>query len=254
MKQALLLSLVCLFLIPLSVFGCTCEIRPPACFDYWRSEAVFVGTVKKVNAVTETSRFPMETVEISVDESFRGVSAPLVMTYNYGHSCAFTFRAEDSFLFYGGLDGTTEFSTSYCTRTTRLRDDLGDLEFLKAVKEKREVYWVWGTISEFGYMSPLPGIRAEVLGQTKKIESVSNGAGDIKLEVPKPGTYRIRIYLPKDRNDFSGPLRADEEIRELQRKQIIGGKFRGSRPYVDYQVQVESNRCGWFDVLLRDKY
>lgn len=249
---ALFFSLSLTLLAPVSLLACTCDIRPPACFEYGRTEAVFIGTVKKVNPVTETSSFPLETVEIAVDESFRGVTTPFVTTFNDRHSCAFTFKPGDSFLFYGGFnkDRPDEFGTSFCHRTQLYKENLVDLEFLRAVKDNRPVYWAWGTISEWYYSTPVKGIRAEVLGLPKKIEAISNSAGDIRLEVPKPGTYRIRIHLPKDRTDLDGSLRNNVELRELQRKQIVGGRFTGSRPYVDYQVQVEPNRCGWFDVSL----
>jgi hypothetical protein len=134
-----------------------------------------------------------------LDESFRGVKGSLLSTFNYGHSCAHTFKVGESFLFYGGLDANQpkQCGTSLCHRTAPLKDDLVDFEFLRAVKDNHPVYWVWGTISEWGYDSPLKDIRAEVLGQGKKIEGVSNIDGDIKLEVSKPGTYRVRIHLPK---------------------------------------------------------
>jgi hypothetical protein len=127
---------------------------------------------------------------------------------------------------------------------------LVDLEFLRSVRDNRPVFWAWGTISRWGYDQPLSGIRAEVLGQTRKIEGISNVDGDIKLELSKPGTYRIRIYLPKGRTDINALGRNDLRLWEMQRKQIVGGRFRGSRPYVDYQVVVEANRCGWFDVSI----
>ena len=234
---------------PLSVLPCTCNVRPPACFEYWRDDAVFIGTVKRVNPI---SAFPMETVELSVDESFKGVTTSTLSTFNYGHSCAFTFKPGQSFLFYGSLDDTdsSQFATGLCNRTRLLENAEVDLRFLRAVKENRPVYWAWGTITYWGYDTPLAGIRAEVLGQRKKIAGISNDEGDILLEVPKAGTYTVRIHLPKGRTDVNGALRNEQAIWEMQRKQIVGGRFRGSRPYVDYRVEVQPNRCGWFDVSI----
>lgn len=233
-----------------SIGACTCNVRPPACFEYWRTEAVFVGTIQKVNPITEGSRFASETVEVSVSEAFRGVNTPSVTTSNYETSCSFRFKAGESFLFYGALNKTNEFGTSFCTRTALLEKDPVDLEFLRAVKSDKPVYWAWGTISDSGYYSPVSGIRAEVLGQRRKIEGISNDDGDIKLEVPAAGTYRIRIYLPKGRTYINGVLRNETELWEMQHKQIVGGRFKGSNPYVDYKVQVGPNRCGWFDVSI----
>ena len=157
------ICVILLFRAP--TLACTCNIPPPACFEYGRTEAVFIGTVKKVNPMLETSAIPFESVELSVDESFKGVTSHRLTTFNYGHSCAFNFQAGESYLFYGEVDETKrdEFGTNLCHRTARLKEDLADLEFLRTVKKDQPVYWAWGTISEWGFDSPLEVVRAEVL-------------------------------------------------------------------------------------------
>lgn len=239
-------------IIPGSVLGCTCNIRPPACFSYWETETVFIGTVR--NVVGDEWQ-PESKVQIAVDESFRGALGSHAETYNYGHSCAHSFQEGHRYLFYGAprRDEPRVFDTSYCLgRTAIYSETLADLEFLRAVRDNKPVYWAWGTISEVGYDSPLKGISAEVLGQPRKIQGTSDVNGDLKLEVPKPGSYRIRIYLPKDRTGINSGLRNDQKLWEMQRKQIVGGRFRGNRPYVDFKVMVGPNRCGWFDVSIPD--
>src|SRR5688572_19215302 len=122
---ALFVSLSYVFLAAESIRACSCDLPAPPCFDYSRNEAVFIGTVRKINAAENASDpFAFETVEISVDESFRGVTTPFVKTYNYGHSCGFQFKPEGSYLFYGLLRKGYEFETSLCSRTTSLKGDL----------------------------------------------------------------------------------------------------------------------------------
>ena len=233
--------------------GCICDIRPPTCYEYWRTDVVFIGTVQKVYR-DDKPPLELEKVEIAVTENFRGMERPLATTFNYGHSCAHTFNKGDRFLFYGSAatEDAGEFGTSLCMRTNRYSDTLDDLEFLRAVRDRRPVYWAWGTISKVGYDQPLQGIRAEVLGQPRRIAATSDEKGDIKLEVPKPGKYRIRTYLPKGRTDINFMIRSDQALWDMQRKQIVGGRFHGNHPYVDFQVVVEASRCGWFDVSIPD--
>ncbi len=234
-----------------TVLACTCELRPPACYEYSRTSRIFLGTVASVST-TENS--PFEEVEMKVLESFVGETPEKTFTYNYGHSCAHTFKLGETYLIYGsgvGEDGRkNEFSTSLCTRTAKESDAQTDLQFLRAVKRGESLFWISGTISKTGYYLAQSGIRAEVLGSRPKVEGVSDESGYVGLDVRKSGRYRVRVHLPKGRGDINSMIRDDVELWEENRKKIVGGRFAGERPYVDFQVDVKANRCSWFDVSI----
>jgi hypothetical protein len=42
-RLCFLFSLALLFLAPSSVLACTCNIQPPACFEYWRTEVTLLA-------------------------------------------------------------------------------------------------------------------------------------------------------------------------------------------------------------------
>lgn len=231
--------------------ACTCNIRPPVCYEYWRSEAIFVGTITNVEKLEYSV---LESVSVRVDENFLGLNSSTAKTYNYGHSCAFDFTKGQTYLFYAGLnkDNPSEFGTSFCARTTRKGQDTfaSDMEFLQAVKAGQSQFWIWGTISSIGYEMPLAGIRAELLGAKTKSSAISDDRGDIKFIVSDPGKYRVRVYLPARTNGVNWLLRNDRKLWEEQQKLIVGGVFSGKSQYVDYEVTVLANRCGWFDVSI----
>ena len=229
--------------------ACTCDIRPPACYEYHRTKTIFLGSVSSVSFPVSS---PVEHVSVNVVENFLGMNSTTAETFNYRHSCAHTFINGEAYLFYGETetDKPTLFGTSLCTRTTEEKYAQADLEYLRAVKAGNSLYWIWGTISEIGYSPPLSGIRAEVLGIRPKLESVSDNEGNIKFDVGKPGKYRVRVHLPKGRGDINYAIRNERELWEENRKQIVGGRFRGNRPYVDYELNIQANRCGWFDVSI----
>ncbi len=231
------------------VFGCTCNVSPPPCYEFWRTDAVFIGTVKKVH---RDDSFPFDKVEIGVEENFRGMSSSVAETYNYGHSCAHTFKDGEKYLFYGSIDKDVRnrIATGLCNRTSQFNDSIVDFEFLRSLRSNESAFWIWGTISEIGFDIPLRGIRAEILGQKKKLHGISDELGNIKIEVPRQGKYTVRVHLPKGTRDVNGLSRNDRTLWEEQMKQIVRAKLDGQRPFIDYNLDVKANRCGWFDVSI----
>lgn len=241
---------VCLAIVSLvstTAEACTCEAPPPPCYEYWRTEAVFVVKVSKVSTNLDN---PVDIrVDISVEQNFKGMSFSMAQTANYGHSCAWTFKEGDRFLFYAGLNkaNLADFGTNFCTRTRRYDDSSSDLEFLNAVRTGEKKYWVWATVTGGMSGTPIRGVRAEIIGIREKISGLSDENGDIKLSVPNEGTYKVRIFVPKGKSP-AGLLRNDQTLQEEQHRIQRGGSQK--KRYLDYEVQVKPNRCGWIDLPL----
>ena len=240
-----------LVLCSLVVDACTCNIRPPVCWEYWKTEDIFGGTVTKVYRPENEYE---ETVEVNVAEAFRGMNFRAATTRNYGHSCAHTFSQGETYLFYAShdRDNPSVFGTSLCTRTAGKDDSTytSDLEFLRSVKAGQSLYWVWGTLSAIGYDEPFSNIRVTLQNGRKTVEAVSNENGDVKIEVPGPGKYRVRVHLPPSADGVNYLSSNDMNRWQSQRKQIVAEKYTGKNRYVDYEVTVAANRCGWFDVSI----
>lgn len=227
--------------------ACSCE-TPPPCVQYWRNDAVFVGKISKVSNSAEGS-FP--NVSITVEENFKGMRFSSVVTGNEPSSCSFDFHEGQRYLFYGTNDKkqADHFGTSFCSRTRIFEPNLPDLQFLRSIKNNESTYWVWATITGGSYDHTTSGIAGEVLGVKSKLSGQSDENGDLKIVVPGAGKYKVRIWVPKGK-EHSGTLRYDEELRTQQHKIWRGGGKTRKGRFMDFEVEVSSNHCGWIDLPL----
>lgn len=233
-----------------ATFGCICDVPPPPCVQYWRTDTVFVGTVKRIFRDTTPE---WDKVEVEVNEPFRNMNFSIAQTDNWGSSCSHRFSSGEKYLFYGTFakDEQSIFGAGLCSRTRLITRASKDLDFLRAVASGRSTFWIWGTITTSGRDTPIKGVRAQVLGaKNKKFVGVSDEEGDLFIDVGKPGKYTLRVYLPPGTEDVNYTFRNDAELTKDNWKQIRGGKM-GKKPYLDYVLDVGANKCGWFDVAAR---
>lgn len=245
--NAALVGILLLLCAPLT-FGCICELVPPPFYNYSQYETVFVGTVKSVK--TDEDNFP-EKVEINVEQDFKGMNRKTAFTNNYRDSCSWDFKKDDKFLFYGNLDEKKpdNFGTGYCTRTAPFSENLLDFDFLRKIANEGPVYWVWGSIFSGWYDNPLAGINAQVYDDKKKLVGASDENGNIKVPVSGEGHYKVRVFVPKGTSltaNFGG------NMGDLKRWQSTfrGAKLRRAKPYVEFDVEVKPNKCGWFHLKI----
>lgn len=235
------LSIILLICSSQNILACRCEIMPPPpCYDYWQYDAVFVGTVKEDSLNIENG---IPKVEIEVDKNYRGMKNETAYTYNYEHSCALGFEKGEKFLFYGNVDKKDDsiFGTGLCTRTSHFSEKLIDFDFFDSLNSATPNYWIWGTISK-GSDTPLEGIKAEVLDNKKKITGVSDKDGNLKISVSKEGKYRVRVQIP---NGVFINIPRKEQIKNFKRAIL-----RNKKHYLEYEIEVKNNKCGWFDAAL----
>jgi hypothetical protein len=117
------------------------------------------------------------------------------------------------------------------------------------LKSGKETFWIWVTIRTSSGDSGLKGVRAELIASDGRVSGISNEAGDIRLVVSGEGRHKVRIFTPKGMSP-SGAMRNDRTLWQEQRDILRGGSPEDG--YIDYEVDVRSNRCGWIDLSLAD--
>jgi hypothetical protein len=103
---AFVFSLSLLFVVRVS--ACICDVPPPPCYEYWRTDAVFVGSVSKV--LHDPDNPADVKVTVNVEKNFKGMTFREATTENFGHSCAWDFKEGQRFLFYAGLNRNNLFT------------------------------------------------------------------------------------------------------------------------------------------------
>jgi hypothetical protein len=229
-----------------AVLACVCEMPPPPCYEYGRSETVFVGTVSKIDKEQENVA-DIDNVEIKVDANFKGMNFETAMTSEAEHSCAFHYTEGDKYLFWGRLGKDNSFGTNLCTRTAKYDANSIDMEFLNAVSKSEPFYWIWATVRPDLGSTGIEGARAEVIDNGNRLNATSDPNGNIKIEVSKPGEYMVRVYPPKGFVP-SGSLRYDRSLWPAQQAENGGTDDKGM--FIEYKVDVRPKSCGWFDLTL----
>lgn len=251
-RFALILLVITLSVVQ-EIHACMCDTPPPPCYEYWKMDAVFLGTVSKVHG---DPNFPIGTiddkVEVKVDKNYHGMDFLTATTINAGHSCAFHFKEGEKFLFYAGVSkiDKRDFGVNFCTRTARYDENLIDFEFLNKLNSSEPAYWIWATVSNAGRYAGVAGVKAEVIGNKSVLAGVSDKNGNLMIAVPAAGSYKVRMFLPKGMS-HSGMLRNDRSLWEEQQNIIVkGGKVKGKGRFLDYKVSVMPNKCAWIDLSL----
>lgn len=233
-----------LLVMPADLLACTCEPPPPPCYAYGESDAVFIGEIKNISPNALNPGF-LDKVEVGVIQSFKGMTYKTAYTHNSGHSCMWTFHKGQKLLFYVNTNDKDKnlFGAGLCSRTSRFDEGLSDFNFFKSLADTTPRYWIWGTTFRDWGGGPIQGIRAEVLDNKRKVIGVSDINGDLKISVSKEGKYKVRVFTPK------GASLAFPQ-REEQRKILKATKLEARKPYLEYEVDVKTNQCGWFGTTL----
>ncbi|HVE58276.1 MAG TPA: hypothetical protein VNB22_15690 [Pyrinomonadaceae bacterium] len=237
-----------------SSLACICYFSPPPCYAYDQYNAVFVGTVKEI----KTDEGFRQKITIEVDKNYKGIISNVVFSETGGTSCDFEgYKVNKKLLIYGTLydDDDKFFGTSYCSHTKVFSEDLSDLEYLNSLKNPIPNYWIWGSFTKipedksYYGQQPLRGVQAQVFDGKNKLVGLSDEKGNLKLSVSKEGIYKVRVFPPK------GTMINDSELVNSPFKDKLNTlkarNFGKSNFFIEYQVEVKANKCGWFYLPLR---
>jgi len=138
MKAALIsLAFLTVLISPRLAMACSCGRTPAVCESLAAAEAVFVGTVtrvenKTVKAPEGQEAIAGQTAYVQVEESFKGAKETAMIFRSYGSSCDATYKEGQRWLFYAYFNKDDKAWQVYgCDRSTLLDGAADDLLYLR---------------------------------------------------------------------------------------------------------------------------
>ncbi len=227
-----------------SVRACQCFARQTPCAEYWRADAVFLGTVTSITpafADSASTAISTESIRFSIEQSYRGITGNEVELINYMTSCDYSFRLGGQYFVYAYRSPTdNSLATSFCTRTTELSSANEDIAYARSVSNSISEQSVSGIV-HINESTPVRGVRILARRGTRRYRALTDNGGRFNLVVAEPGSYTVQVILP--RNLTLGSFVVGQE--RIHHTNIVE---MGRHRIITYQPDVPSGRCVFIDV------
>ncbi len=237
----ILISFAWIPFIAEEVRGCTCiEYDVPVCAAYGRADAVFAGQLVDITPVEKKSDNQLSTVMLHfiIEQPFRGVAGNRVDVETlHGTSCDMKFEKGERYLIYASREKeTNQLFAGPCTRTENLKFADEDLNYLRTVAQSGATESILGRLVRNKY-EVLPGLKVTVQADDKTFETKTDQKGDFSVQLPGPGNYTVRAFIP-----FAAAVMAYREDEQ--------GKIESSDTLTtfEYEVQIAKNQCDYREI------
>jgi hypothetical protein len=218
--------------IPPPAHACSCIYQGPACQAYWKTDAVFDGTVTRIEKIEREEvsgdrvfTFHDLRVTLEVHQAWKGLSTRTVQvtTSAGGSSCGYQFEEGVRYLVFayqwpggGGL-----LSASSCSLTQRYDAARASVDFLESLAKPAAGGRVFGSVTtgarQFVHDRPYERQQTEtdvtlVAGGERR--TIRSSGGRYEFTGLEPGNYRVEITVPEGYTTWS--TSRDPEIRNIR--------------------------------------
>ena len=216
---------------PSAAKACTCAYGGSApCQEYWRTDAVFSGTVIGASSIEvkyDSLKTTERLVRVAINQSFRGFeSGQVEIITGWGDSdCGYQFKLGGTYLIYATKhksDG--RLRTSICSRTRPLTEADSDLAFFNSLATAEHTATIFGTVVKTNHeakdgenmFQPVSGAEVAVDGENNHRELKTDTKGAFSFGKLKPGKYKVLLTFPpglgqRDRED-DGARNIEDEV------------------------------------------
>ena len=198
--------------------ACDCEYGGSLpCYEYWRSDAVFQGTVvSQQNLDEDNDGFSQRLARLAIEQAFKGITGSQVdiVTGRGGGECGYPFKDGQRYLVYAFRDrkDTSRWHTSICTRTRPFSEAGEDLAYFSALPKVGSGGTIRGRVirrstplndeSRFT-LTPLQEIEITIEGEGRHLQAKSDGDGRYQVPGLAAGSYTVRANLPENVSLYS---------------------------------------------------
>ncbi|HKE55696.1 MAG TPA: carboxypeptidase-like regulatory domain-containing protein [Pyrinomonadaceae bacterium] len=196
-------------------FACVCGGYPTVCSAYANADAVFIGSVERIDTPTpkKTSSgadyVGGQLAHIQVETVFKGPKLLTVDFLTEGSSCDATYKVGQRWLFYSYFDKRTkQWGINACDRSTRIdnpADAAEDLLYLRALPSAQEKTRFSGSLRHyeddpvkgFSVSEYLMGVKVKIVGAKQTYEAYTDRNGVFEVYDLPPGKYSVMPDIPR---------------------------------------------------------
>jgi hypothetical protein len=202
MRNAILISLALLSVVlcPRPASACSCLGTPSVCGSFAAAEAVFVGTVSRVENKTTKSEgqeyIVGQTAYVQVEESFKGVTRSEMIFRSYGSSCDAVYKEGQRLLFYAYFNKDDKaWVIRACDRSALAEHAADDLLYLRNLPASSQKTRISGVLNNTTF-KPMIGIKVKVSDGTQVYETFTDKNGVYEVLGLPPGKYSVEAGVP----------------------------------------------------------
>jgi hypothetical protein len=212
MKISLIaLSFALLLITPDVANGCSCSGYPTICGAYASADAVFIGSVRKVERrepkknVAPGEIFGGQIAHVQVEKVFKGEDISEAVFHAGLSSCDPVYKEGQRWLFYAYRDKKSQaWRIHACDRSALIEDAADDLLYLQALPASAQKTRLSGDlrlyennpVKGFSLVENLSGVRVKVSDGQKTYEVYTDGNGVYEIYGLPPGRYSIQPDIP----------------------------------------------------------
>lgn len=212
------LLIACFFWVNEAVWACMCAGVGPPCQEYWRSDAVFSGTVVSQKVIEEKEAGSDETswktiVHFKIEQAFKGISGEFVevVTGISGGDCGYQFNTGKRYIVYAKLmtGGKRYWYTGICQRIMPIEKAEEDLAYFQALPKAGSGASIFGSITQV-YMklqnrdesirNALQNIRITADSPSSHFEALTDKDGRYQITGLPPGRYKVQAELAENQD------------------------------------------------------
>jgi hypothetical protein len=194
---------------PRAADACSCMASGPPCEEFFRTDAVFVGTVRSISPIEGSGhhpQWPNSRVRLAVDRAFRGIDGDVVelMTQPSGGQCGYPFRVGEKYVVYAHREGDKKLWASICSRTSHIGEADEDLRYFEGLPAVGSGGRVYGSVNNVMRLlsknpviyEPVESVQILLQGQAGQYSAVSDHEGEYQITGLPSGKYAIKVMAP----------------------------------------------------------
>jgi hypothetical protein len=194
-----------------SAHACSCPGQSSVCEASASAEAIFVGTVHKIELLTSkkddsrSEEIAGQIAHIRVENVFKGKIGPEIAIHSGMTSCDHFYQVGEPWVFYASYDKQkrTWSAGSMCGRSKPTKHAANDLLYLRRLPDSAQQTRISGVIEylksdpEKGTPStPINGVKLKIIGEQRTAEVYTDRKGIYEIYGLPPGEYLIKPEAP----------------------------------------------------------